>query len=114
MLRCPATMGTQAGARHLMKVKDRILGLRAEALEFAPAILRVEQQSPSPLPRLVLYALLGVFTATLVWAVFGQLDIIAVAQGKLVPQNSIQVVQPSDSGIVKELLVREGDEVKAG
>jgi len=97
-----------------MKVKDRILGLKAEALEFAPAILQVEQQLPSPLPRLVLYALLGLFAATLLWAAFGRLDIIAVAQGKLVPQSFIQVVQPADSGIIKELLVREGDEVKAG
>src|SRR3970282_561679 len=97
-----------------MKVKDRILGLKAEALEFAPAILQVEQQLSSPLPRLVLYALLGLFAATLLWAAFGRLDSIAVAQGTLVPQSFIQVVQPADSGIIKELLVREGDEVKAG
>ena len=97
-----------------MNIKDRILGLKAEALEFAPAILRVEQKSPSPLPRLVLYALLGLFAVALLWAAFGRLDIIAVAQGKLVPQSFIQVVQPADAGIIKELLVREGDEVKEG
>jgi HlyD family secretion protein len=97
-----------------MKIKDRILGLKAEALEFAPAILRVEQESPSPLPRLVLYALLALFAVALLWAAFGRLDIIAVAQGKLVPQSSIQVVQPADAGIIKELLVREGDAVKEG
>jgi len=97
-----------------MNIKDRILGLKAEALEFAPAILRVEQESPSPLPRLVLYALLALFAVALLWAAFGRLDIIAVAQGKLVPQSSIQVVQPADAGIIKELLVREGDAVKEG
>ena len=97
-----------------MKVKDRILALKVEALEFAPAILRVEQESPSPLPRLVLYALLGLFAVALLWAAFGRLDIIAVAQGKLVPQSFIQVVQPADAGIIKELLVREGDAVKEG
>ena len=31
---------------------------------------------------------------------FGRLDIIAVAQGKLVPQSFIQVVQPADAGII--------------
>jgi HlyD family secretion protein len=97
-----------------MKVKDRIFGLKAEALEFAPAILQVEQQLPSPLPRLVLYTLLGLFAVALLWAGFGRLDIIAVAQGKLVPQSFLKIVQPAESGIVKEILVREGDSVKEG
>jgi len=103
-----------AESERALQVKDRILGLKAEAWEFAPAILRIEREPPSPLPRLVLYALVGLFAVTLLWAAFGRLDIIAVAQGKLVPQSFIQVVQPADAGIIKELLVREGDEVKAG
>ncbi|MGH8661836.1 MAG: HlyD family type I secretion periplasmic adaptor subunit [Burkholderiales bacterium] len=97
-----------------MKVKDRILSLRAEAWEFAPAILRVEQELPSPLPRLILYTLLALFAVALLWAAFGRLDIIAVAQGKLVPQSFLKIVQPAESGIVKEILVSEGDSVTAG
>lgn len=97
-----------------MKIKDRILGLRAEAWEFAPAILRVEQELPSPLPRLILYTLLALFAVALLWAAFGRLDIIAVAQGKLVPQSFLKIVQPAESGIVKEILVREGDLVTEG
>lgn len=95
-------------------IKRRIAGLQAEALDFAPGILRVQHQPPSPLPRLVLHSLLALFGILLLWAVFGHLDIVAVAQGKLVPQTFLKIVQPSDAGIVKELLVREGDEVKAG
>ncbi len=97
-----------------MNVKDRILGLKAEALEFAPAILRVEEESPSPLPRLILYTLLALFAVALLWAAFGRLDIIAVAQGKLVPQSFLKIVQPAESGIVKEILVTEGDAVNEG
>jgi hemolysin D len=82
--------------------------------DFAPAILKARQQPPSPLPRVVLYLLLTLLLATLIWAVFGRLDIVAVAQGKLVPQSFIKVVQPSDSGIVKEILVQEGNRVAAG
>jgi HlyD family secretion protein len=44
----------------------------------------------------------------------GRLDIVAVAQGKLVPQSFIKIVQPAESGIVREILVREGQEVAAG
>ena len=44
----------------------------------------------------------------MLWAFFGRLDIVAVAQGKLVPETFLKVVQPSDPGVVKEILVKEG------
>jgi len=50
----------------------------------------------------------------LLWAVFGRLDIIAVAQGKLIPGTYVKIVQPADSGVIREILVKDGQEVKAG
>jgi hemolysin D len=97
-----------------MTITPRLFGLKAEALDFAPAMVRVQDKPASPLPRLVLHATLALFAILMVWAAFGRLDIIAVAQGKLVPQSYLQIVQPADGGIVKELLVKEGDSVTAG
>jgi HlyD family secretion protein len=85
-----------------------------DALAFAPDIERVALASPSPLPRLVLYLLLVLFTALLLWMHFGRLDVVAVAQGKLVPQNSLKIVQPAEAGIVREILVKEGEAVREG
>ena len=85
-----------------------------EALDFSPAILRLQRSPPSPLPRLILYLLAGLFAGLLVWALVGRLDVIAVAPGKLVPTSYVKVVQPADAGIIKEILVREGDRVQAG
>jgi hemolysin D len=62
----------------------------------------------------VLYTLLALFGLTLLWACVGRLDIVAVAQGKLVPQTFLKIVQPAESGIVKEILVGEGDAVQEG
>jgi HlyD family secretion protein len=53
-------------------------------------------------------------TCLLLWATFGQLDIVAVADGKLVPSTYLKIVQPAEQGIVKEILVKEGEAVKAG
>ena len=86
----------------------------ANAFEFAPAILRAQEEAPSPLPRMVLYVVAALFLAMLAWALVGKLDIIAVAQGKLIPAGYVKIVQPAESGVVKEILVREGQEVKAG
>jgi len=85
-----------------------------EALDFSPAILRLQREPPSPLPRLVLYLLGALFVGMIVWSLIGKLDIIAVAPGKLVPTSYVKVVQPADSGIIKDILVREGDFVRAG
>src|SRR5262245_60746429 len=82
--------------------------------EFAPDLLRLQEQPPSPLPRSVLFALLGLSALLFLWAFLGQLDIVAVAQGKLVPQSFLKIVQPAESGIVRDILVREGDSVREG
>lgn len=86
----------------------------SDEYDFDPDILRLQQQHPSPLPRALLWGLLALLACLLLWALFGRLDIIAVAHGKLVPQSAVKIVQVADSGIVKELLVSEGDEVAAG
>ena len=97
-----------------MDAVTRIRTLQAGQLDFAPGILKLQDAPPSPLPRLILWCLLALVTVTVVWSMFGRLDIIAVAQGRIVPQSYLQIVQPAESGIVKELLVREGDLVGAG
>ncbi len=52
--------------------------------------------------------------ALILWSLIGRLDIVAVAEGKLIPQSYLKVVQPSEAGIVKEILVREGETVRPG
>ena len=95
-------------------VLSKLPQLSPDALDFAPAILKSQHQPPSPFPRFVLYTLLALVGVMLVWAVLGRLDVVAVAQGKLVPQSFLKVVQPAESGIVREILVKEGDKVAAG
>ncbi len=94
--------------------RQGVAGIEADALEFAPAILQAQHAPPSPFPRVVLYTLLVLFGVLFIWALVGKLDIVAVAQGKLVPETFLKVVQPSDSGVIKEILVKEGDQVSEG
>lgn len=82
--------------------------------EFSPGIIQVQHQPPSPLPRAVLYTFLSLFALLLIWAGIGRLDIVAVAHGRLVPQGFLKIVQPAESGIVTEILVKEGDTVLPG
>ena len=84
------------------------------AFEFSPAIARLQSQPPARFGRAVLLALIALVLGLLIWAAFGRLDIVAVAEGKLVPQTYLKIVQPTEQGVVKEILVREGQAVQQG
>lgn len=88
--------------------------LSPDALDFAPSLLAIQESPPARLPRVVMYAVGMLFTILLLWAIFGKLDIIASAEGRLVPQTYVKIVQPADAGIVQEILVKENETVKAG
>lgn len=81
---------------------------------FHPSLIRLQQSAPHPQARRVLWAILVLVAFLIVWSLLGRLDIVAVADGKLVPASYLKIVQPSEAGIVKEILVREGETVRAG
>jgi membrane fusion protein, hemolysin D len=82
--------------------------------EFQPGLVRLQELPPSPLGRRMLWAVLLFLAGLLAWAVFGRLDIVAVAEGRLVPDTYLKIVQPTDAGVVKEILVKEGERVREG
>jgi len=86
----------------------------ARPADFSPPLLRIEQTPPAPLAGGVLRLLILLIAALLLWAMFGRLDIVAVAEGKLVPSSYLKIVQSAEQGIVKEILVKEGEQVDAG
>ncbi len=85
-----------------------------DPLEFHPALLQLQEAPPSPIPRAVLRVLLAMLAILLLWALIGRIDIVATAQGKLVPEGYVKIVQPAESGIVREILVKEGETVTQG
>ena len=78
----------------------------ADPADFAPPLLRIQEKPAPPLAGWMLRLILALVVALLVWAVLGRLDIVAVADGKLVPSSYLKIVQPAEQGIVKEILVR--------
>ena len=88
--------------------------LAADPVDFAPPLLRIQDKPPAPLAGWMLRLLLGLLAGILLWTVLGRLDIVAVAEGKLVPSTYLKIVQPAEQGIVKEILVKEGEAVKQG
>ncbi len=86
----------------------------ARRAEFLPAIVQLQEAAPSPLPRIVLWTVVALVGALALWACVGRLDVVAVAEGRLVPRSQLRIVQPAEGGVLRELLVKEGERVRAG
>jgi hemolysin D len=86
----------------------------AEELAFLPAALEIVETPPSPAGRAIGVCVILVFCIALAWAAFGQIDIVASAQGRIVPSGRVKVIQPMEIGVVRTLLVEDGQKVKAG
>lgn len=95
-------------------MKPAVKTLSGDVLDFAPGLLSIQESPPAKLPRALLHCVVALFLILLLWASVGKLDIVASADGRLVPQTYVKIVQPAEAGIVQEILVGEGQSVEAG
>lgn len=82
--------------------------------EFLPAALEIIERPVSPTSRTTAYVLGIGLALTLGWATFGKLDVVASATGRLIPADNVKLIQTSDTGIVRAILVRDGQDVRKG
>jgi hemolysin D len=89
-------------------------GWTKEETEFLPAALEVVEANPSKNGRIILWTLIVMIISVLAWAFCGSIDEVAVAQGKLIPTGNVKILQAEDKGVVKAILVKDGDKVQRG
>jgi len=82
--------------------------------EFLPAAIEIEQTPSSKAGRMIIWAIVLLFSIAVLWACFGKVDIVAVAQGKIIPSDYSKQIQPLEAGKIKAIHVKEGQRVKAG
>jgi len=86
---------------------------RRDDLAFLPAALEVAETPPSPLGRIVAWTVIAFAVVSVVWAVVGRMDIIAVAGGRIISSERVKLIQPRDTGVVRAIHVVEGQAVRA-
>ena len=75
-----------------------------------PLVLR---QSPK-WTQAILWTLVGSVTFGLIWAAIAKIEESVPAQGKLEPQGAVKEVRAPANGVLKEILVKDGERVQAG
>lgn len=83
-------------------------------LAFLPANLELAETPAHPLPRWSMRLIVALAALAALVAMFGQLDIVAVAKGRLIPNDRVKVIQPAVTGVVRRILVHDGQRVHAG
>lgn len=56
----------------------------------------------------------GLVAAFGTWAHFGRLDVVSTAIGEVIPSSQVKSIQHLEGGIVRAIMVKEGDKVKRG
>lgn len=96
--------------RHELSGPDRL----ADEAAFLPAALSLQETPVHPAPRRLALALVALFLIALMWSIVGQVDIVAVAPGRIVVSERTKVIQPLQVSVVQRVLVKDGDRVEAG
>ncbi len=110
LARYRAIFGAAWTHRHELAGPQRL----ADEAAFLPAALSLQETPVHPAPRRLAWAIVALFGIALTWSIVGQVDIVAVAPGKVIVSERTKVVQPLERSVVQRILVRDGDHVQAG
>lgn len=106
-----------AGWRAMWRVESRQPsrgGTPGQAIEFLPAVLEIQDAPPSPIGRAILWSIMLAFASAVTWSWLGQVDIVAVAPGKIIPSGYSKTIQPFETGVIAAIHVQDGQAVKQG
>jgi hemolysin D len=82
--------------------------------EFLPAALEIQESPPNPLARTLAKILMLLFVIFILWTIFGKVDVVASAEGKIIPGSRVKQIQPLSKGFVKAIHVKDGQFVNQG
>ncbi|MCA1323594.1 HlyD family type I secretion periplasmic adaptor subunit [Herbaspirillum sp. alder98] len=88
--------------------------LTSSEAEFLPAALALQEQPISSTARITARVLMALLACALLWSIFGRMDIIVNAGGKLIPSGYTKTITSVDVAAVKTLHVFEGKQVQQG
>jgi hemolysin D len=105
-----------AVARDAWRRRDALQGPQrsTDELAFLPAALQLQQTPVHPAPRLAAGLLILLIAMALLWACLSQVDVVAVATGRIIVEQRTKTLQPLERSVVRRVLVSDGDRVQAG
>lgn len=91
-----------------------LMGLSDDVYEFKPVLCEIENSPVSPLGRFTFWTIVLLIIITIIGLFVAKIDIVVSASGIVIPDGEAKVIQNLETGVVKNILVKEGDFVKKG
>ena len=88
--------------------------LRAGDVAYLDPLRAAQVMQAAPGATWAIYLMLLMVGCAIVWASVAQVDIIAKAEARVVPDGKDQLIASLEGGILRELMVREGQQVAKG
>lgn len=95
---------------------DKLPAMHADPsrIRYLTLAIQLEEGRPPRLMRLLVWLTAAMVACAIGWAAVTRVAQVARAPGEIVPNGHTQPVQHLEGGIVREVVVREGDLVEAG
>src|SRR5690554_4106593 len=75
---------------------------------------RIADDTPPRALVSVIVSICAFMACALLWASWAEVDEVSRADGRVIPSGKTQVIQSAEPGVVLDILVRAGEQVRAG
>lgn len=82
--------------------------------EFLPATLALQETPVHPAPRIAMRLIIAFSCLALLWAIFGRVDVVATASGKIIPDSRSKIIQPIETASIRAIHIQDGQYVHQG
>ena len=96
----------------LEKIKQLLK--KDDSCEFKPILSEIEEEPESPLGLFTFWTIIALITISIIWLIVGKVDIVITTRGIVIPAGESKVIQPLDTGVIRQIFVKEGDYVRQG
>ena len=95
-------------------IKNLIKNKMDDSYEFKPILAEIEEKPINPIGYTVFWIIIALIVISICWLYFAKVDVVITARGIVIPDGEEKIIQSLDKGVVRELLVKEGEYVNKG
>jgi hemolysin D len=83
-------------------------------LAFLPAVQALQETPIHPAPRCIQWLIMAFALSALAWSMLARLDVVAIAEGRIVSSDQSKLIQSHEVAVVKAIHAHDGQTVRTG